>query len=359
MLTTVVLGGPLGARFGREWKLELGVPSPAEAVRALSAVCEGFGRYLVENSAPGFHVLVGERDVGAQELGVAKGERITILPALAGSKQAGVLQVVLGAVLIAGGAVLSVYDYGTAGGQLIALGSSLMVGGAAQLLFGPPRATGPLEKPEHQPSYVFNGPVNTLAQGHPVALCYGEMVVGSCVVSAGIITDWSVGGGFGGPAGGQTGPGGQGAVGGGCPAPWVPILLSDGREVPAGELRVGAWVRTQDEVTLAWGDYPVTQAATLDADCRRLVLEDGRELVATYNHRVRTEADWVELRHLERGARLVGEKPGVVARVEEAGRGPVVLLTVAGAHTYQTLGVLSHNVKRADPEEPHEVPNVP
>ncbi|WP_205522811.1 tail assembly protein [Myxococcus eversor] len=355
MLTTVVLGGPLGARFGREWKLELGVPSPAEAVRALCAVCAGFSRYLAENSAPGYHVLVGERDVGAKELGVVTGEkRITILPALAGAKQAGVLQVVLGAVLIAGGAVLSVYDYGAVGGQLIALGSSLVVGGAAQLLFKPPSATGPLEKPDTQPNYVFNGPVNTLAQGHPVALCYGEMVVGSCVVSAGISTEWSAGGGFGGSGSGQHGPGGQGPVGGGCPAPWVPILLSDGREVHAGDVRVGAWVRTQDEVTLEWGDYPVSHVSTLEAECWRLVLEDGRELVGTYNHRVRTEADWVELRHLDAGMRLVGERPGVVARAEAAGRGPVVRITVAGAHTYQTVGFLSHNTKNEDPERPHD-----
>ncbi|NTX07046.1 hypothetical protein [Myxococcus sp. CA040A] len=357
MLTTVVLGGPLGARFGREWKLELGVPSAAEAVRALCAICEGFARFLAENSAPGYHVLVGERDVGAEELGVVTGEtRITILPALAGAKQAGVLQVVLGAVLIAGGAVLSVYDYGVVGGQLIALGSSLMVGGAAQLLFKPPSATGPAEKPDTQPSYVFNGPVNTLAQGHPVPLCYGEMLVGSCVVSAGISTEWSAGGGFGGSTGsGQHGPDGQAPGGGGCPAPWVPILLSDGREVPAGEVRAGAWVRTQDEVTLEWGDYPVSYVSTLEAERWRLVLDDGRELVATYNHRVRTDAAWVELRHLDAGMRLVGERPGVVRQVEAAGRGPVVRITVAGAHTYQTVGFLSHNLKKEDPEEPHVI----
>ncbi len=124
--------------------------------------------------------------------------------------------------------------------------------------------------------------------------------------------------------------------------------------MPAGELRVGAYVRTQHETTLEWGDFPITQVARLEAECRRLVLEDGRELVATYNHRVRTEADWVELRRLEAGMRLVGERPGVVARVEVAGRGPVVLLTVAGGHTYQTAGFTSHNAKREDPEAPYD-----
>ena len=350
MLTTIVLGGPLGKRFGRVWKLDLSVPSPAEAVRALSAVCDGFRRYLVENSEPGYHVFAGKRDVGEGDLGMPTGARVlTLMPALAGAKS-GWFQVVAGAVLIAAGAVLTVYGYG-AGVPLITAGISLVVGGVSQLLFAPPSATGPDEDDAHKPSYVFNGPVNTLAQGHPVPICYGEMEVGSCVVSAGIITEWSDGG-FGGEGGsGQTGPGGTPASGGTCPAPWVPILLADGREVPAGEVQVGMVVRTQDEVTLEWGDFPVTAAERSEGVWWLLELEDGRRLEATGNHRVRTEDAWVELRHLAAGARLVGARPGVVRQVTRGERGPVVRLTVAGAHTYVSNGLLSHNVKKADPTE--------
>ncbi|WP_163998688.1 tail assembly protein [Pyxidicoccus caerfyrddinensis] len=353
MLTTVVLGGPLGRRFGRVWRLDLGVPSPAEAVRALSAVCEGFARYLVDNSEPGFHVFIGKQDVGAEELATpASGSRvITVMPALAGAKS-GWFQVVLGAVLIAGGAVLSVYGFG-AGTPLITMGASLVVGGVSQLLFAPPTPLAPVERPENQPSYTFNGPVNTLGQGHPVPLCYGELEVGSCVISAGIVTEWNAGGGFGGAGGsGQSGPRGEPAGGGGCPAPWVPVLLADGREVPAGELQVGDWVRTQHDATLAWGDFPVTGVAHLEADCWRVELDDGRAFVGTYNHRVRTEEAWVEVRHLVPGARLVGACAGVVRQVAPCGRGPVVRVTVEDAHTYQTAGFLSHNVKQADPEAP-------
>jgi len=38
-------------------------------------------------------------------------------------------------------------------------------------------------------SYVFNGAVNTTAQGHPVPVGYGRMIVGSAVISAGIDVD--------------------------------------------------------------------------------------------------------------------------------------------------------------------------
>ncbi|MCS6474475.1 tail assembly protein, partial [Burkholderia thailandensis] len=38
-------------------------------------------------------------------------------------------------------------------------------------------------------SYYFNGPVNSAAQGEPLPLVYGEMIVGSKVVSSGIYTE--------------------------------------------------------------------------------------------------------------------------------------------------------------------------
>ena len=44
---------------------------------------------------------------------------------------------------------------------------------------------------KRDPSYIFNGPVNTMAQGHPVPIGYGEMIVGSAVISAGISVDES------------------------------------------------------------------------------------------------------------------------------------------------------------------------
>jgi predicted phage tail protein len=43
--------------------------------------------------------------------------------------------------------------------------------------------------PENKPSFLFDGPVNTIAQGHPVPVGYGEMYVGSAVISAGIVTE--------------------------------------------------------------------------------------------------------------------------------------------------------------------------
>ena len=54
------------------------------------------------------------------------------------------------------------------------------------LLVPVPKVSGPQERPENKPSYLFNGAVNTTEQGQPIPLLYGELIVGSAVVSAGL-----------------------------------------------------------------------------------------------------------------------------------------------------------------------------
>ena len=66
---------------------------------------------------------------------------------------------------------------------------AVALGGISQLLFKPPSPVKPNERPENKPSYIFDGPVNTIAAGHPVPILYGEMYVGSAVISAGIISE--------------------------------------------------------------------------------------------------------------------------------------------------------------------------
>jgi len=48
--------------------------------------------------------------------------------------------------------------------------------------FQPQGITG-VESPDNGASYNFNGPVNVTAQGNPVPVLYGEMMVGSVTVS--------------------------------------------------------------------------------------------------------------------------------------------------------------------------------
>lgn len=180
------LYGELGKRFGRVHRMA--VANAAEAVRALRANFPGFERAILE-VAPAYRVFVGtHRLADADELRAPSGDReiIRIAPALSGAK-AGLGQVIIGAVLIAAAVVGTVIFPGNpVSAYLMQAGVVMILGGVAQMLSPQPESTDPNERPENKPSYAFSGPVNTTAQGHPVPVGYGRMIVGSAVISAGL-----------------------------------------------------------------------------------------------------------------------------------------------------------------------------
>ena len=151
---------------------------------------------------------------------------------------------------------------------------------------------------------------------------------------------------------GQVTPASSGGGGGAtCPDPDEPILLADGREIRAGDLSIGDLVRTAHEETGEWGVHQVSHVQRVERTGRtRLVLTDGREIVASPSHPVYVESpdnasDVVKMcvLNLRPGMRLAGTVPGVVSHVEDAGIGPVMVIEVEGAHTYVLRGILSHN----------------
>lgn len=192
-LRTVRLYGVLGARFGRRFRLV--VSNPAEAVRALSVQLPGFSEFLASAKDKGmeFAFFVGSRNIGKTELDDPPGDDdIRIAPVLVGSKRAGVLQTIVGAVLI----VVGIYGNiaGGWGQPFINLGVGMVMGGVAQMLAPQARNLGAKDSPENTPSYSMNGAVNTQAQGNPVPLAYGGhdekgMYVGSAIISGGIMAE--------------------------------------------------------------------------------------------------------------------------------------------------------------------------
>lgn len=223
-LRTVRLYGRLGATFGREF--QLAVNSPAEAVRALCSQIKSFEAYLMQSRdrGMGYAVFVGRRNLGEDELTIPPGaEDIRIAPVLLGAKKQGLFQIILGVALITAAAIATgggalawgaALQAGGLTGAVAGMGLSMAIGGVAQMLAPSPKG-GPLDRPEDRPSYAFNGPVNTQAQGNPVPLLYGRMIIGSAVISAGIeakdevyVPDRSLpGGGGGGSSGGYAGGG--------------------------------------------------------------------------------------------------------------------------------------------------------
>lgn len=177
MLREVRLYGSLGRLFGRVH--HLAVNTAQEAVRALCANYPAFERYLREHSEPGYHVFIGKRNIGEADLSEPAGrDVIKIVPAVAGAKKGGILQIVIGAVLAIVGVV-------TGQTWLVQIGAVLALGGVAQMLTPTPKIDSG-QQSENKPSYVFSGATNTTAQGNPVPVLYGEMVIGSAVISAGM-----------------------------------------------------------------------------------------------------------------------------------------------------------------------------
>jgi predicted phage tail protein len=190
-MKTVILHGPLGAKFGRRHRLD--VRTAAEAVRALVANFPAIERYLIETRGVGYRVKLHDAPLmDAAELHhPVGGSTITITPVVAGAGR-GFGQILLGAALIAAsfipGLNVAVWSGASLTWSAVAfnVGFSLALGGIAQMLSPPPKASAPAERPENQPSYVFNGPVNTSAQGQPVPIGYGRLIVGGAVISAGV-----------------------------------------------------------------------------------------------------------------------------------------------------------------------------
>jgi predicted phage tail protein len=188
-IRTVRLYGKLGTRFGR--RFELAVASPAEAIQALCVLLKGFRRELLESKDKGiaYAVFAGKRNLTKDELELPPGRgEIRIAPILVGSKRGGILQTIIGAVLVVVGAVVS-YFGGGLGAPLMKFGAVMMLGGVIQMLSPQPSGLSARDSPENGASYNFNGPVNTSAQGNPVPLLYGELEVGSAVISGGIFAE--------------------------------------------------------------------------------------------------------------------------------------------------------------------------
>ena len=78
---------------------------------------------------------------------------------------------------------------GTLGSQIVVgIGASLAFGGLAQMLTPIPEPPKEAEDPKRE-SYSISGIVNTSMQGMPVPVIYGEIIVGSALISLGIKTE--------------------------------------------------------------------------------------------------------------------------------------------------------------------------
>ena len=186
MLRKIKLYGKL-AKFIGHRVLEADVATAAEAVRFLVANWPELERHMADQH---YRVSVGTYDLDLEELHDPAGQQeIKIVPVMAGAGTVG--RIIAGVALIALSFIpgFAAWAGPTAYALITGIGASLVLGGVAQLLTPTPKVpTGPDTQNDPRKSYSFSGIQNTSRQGVPVPIVYGETIVGSVVISAGIDT---------------------------------------------------------------------------------------------------------------------------------------------------------------------------
>lgn len=184
MLKTIKLYGILAKKFGKEF--HLAVDNTREAMRALCVQVQGFEHFMLHAHEQGleFAVFQDEQNIGETELDMSTSAKvIKIVPRVIGAGGNGVLQTILGAVMVVVGVVAMAYGQAW-GSNLIGAGIGMMVGGIAMMLM-PKIDNQDQNQDGNKANKGFGGAVTTVAQGNPVPVLYGRREVGGFIASAG------------------------------------------------------------------------------------------------------------------------------------------------------------------------------
>jgi predicted phage tail protein len=200
MLREIRLYGKL-AKFIGQRVFHADVASAAEAVRFLLANWPEVEQHMASQH---YKVCVDDVALDENELGHPVGQQvIKIIPVVAGASLWGTIGKIFAGIALVAFAFFAfpaiaaaVLPFTTAGlniavgiqTALIGIGASIALGGVSSLLTPVPSMGGSSNNNSNDPrkSYSFSGIQNTSRQGVPCPIVFGEAIVGSVVVSAGI-----------------------------------------------------------------------------------------------------------------------------------------------------------------------------
>ncbi|MCD3914401.1 tail assembly protein [Escherichia coli] len=182
--------------------MSLYVNTAAEAIRALSLQVPGFRGQMNEGW---YQIRIAGEDTAPEAVYARLHEPLSgravihIVPRLAGAGGNGVFQVVLGAAAIVGsfftaGATMALWGAALSAGGLTAttmlfsLGASMILGGVAQMLAPKAKTPDYRATDNGKQNTYFSSLDNMIAQGNPMPVPYGEMLVGSRRISQDIST---------------------------------------------------------------------------------------------------------------------------------------------------------------------------
>ena len=191
MLNKVKLYGELAEFIGHK-ELEAVINSPADAIRFLLCNFPGLEAHMADRH---YKVLTNSYEIGEEEIHYPIGQSdISIVPVITGAggvgrTLAGVALIGLALVMPGGG--FAAFKAGEAtffASTAMNLGIGLTLMGVSELLFPLPKPKDFNNEEDPRISFSFSGVQNTSRAGTSIPLCYGEIVTGSVVISAGIDT---------------------------------------------------------------------------------------------------------------------------------------------------------------------------
>lgn len=204
-MVNVYLHGVLGEEFGEVFPLH--VKSPVEAIQLLEAnFSTKFTKRFVEFS---YNVIRGndltDPDYDSEETLVLPRETdIHFVPVIEGSSGLGEILAGLSIIavawwaaplIVAGSGAASMMSFGAllSQGGLIGtaalLGTSLVLGGVAQMLTPTPEVSHGNAGVASNASFIFNGATNSYGQGGNIPVVYGEIEIGTVIVSESLTSE--------------------------------------------------------------------------------------------------------------------------------------------------------------------------
>ena len=180
MLRKLYLEGDMGEKYGRI--AEVKATTVREVIQYLDANYNGVKKYLLDKQDKkiGFTIKIADKYVEDDRellLPLDKGD-IVITPVPVGSKAA--FKIIIGIVLVVVGFILQATPFAVVGQYMIGAGLGLISAGIAELM-APDPATDNEE--ENREGYLFQGARQSIPEGNPVPVLYGELRVPGQAVS--------------------------------------------------------------------------------------------------------------------------------------------------------------------------------
>jgi predicted phage tail protein len=192
-MTVIELWGALGRKLGKVHSRLLDTGKSWEVFKALEVSLPGFKDEVDRLHRLGmrFAIFRNHRNVGESQFDLGGTRHLRIVPVISGSKRAGVLQTVVGIVMI----VASFFVPGStpaalaASSALLSGGIAVTAGGVIQLLSPQAKGLSQSASSDNLPSYAFGSAKNTTASGNPVPICIGDRRWGGAIISASILAE--------------------------------------------------------------------------------------------------------------------------------------------------------------------------